>query len=58
MSIFTKIAYEEGVLFSKWGPCSDGSYDPCQCKQCKWADKLESEGKDYSEEYDKAMINA
>ncbi len=47
---YIKIAYEEGTLFSVWGPCSDGSKNPCDCPQCKHAEKLEAAGLDYNEE--------
>ena len=52
---YIKIAYEEGTLFSVWGPCSDGSKNPCDCPQCKHAEKLEAAGLDYNEEYAKAI---
>jgi hypothetical protein len=54
MSIFAHIAYEDGVLFSVWGPCSCSSTDD-YCIQCQHIDKLEAEGKDYEEEYQKAI---
>lgn len=54
MSAFQYIALREGSLFSIWGPCTDGSKLECDCPQCEHANKLEAEGKDWDEEYEKA----
>ena len=53
MGIFEMIALEDGTLFSIWGPCTDGSKMECDCPQCQHANKLEAEGKDFCEEYEK-----
>jgi hypothetical protein len=57
MSIFTFIAYKNKSLFTVWGPCSGEGKIPCDCPQCKHADKLEAEGKDWETEYQKALKN-
>ena len=55
MSIYDHIAHEEGLLFTIWGPCFGDGRDPCDCPSCKNADKIASEGKDWDEEFEKAM---
>ena len=57
MSVYDYIAYKDGSLFTIWGPCTgDGTQEEqCDCPQSQHADKLEAEGKDFNEEYDKAM---
>ena len=56
MQIYTKIAYRDGTLFTVWGPCSsNGQPDPCGCPQCKHADQLKAGGKEWEEEYQKAL---
>lgn len=54
-SLYELIAYREGSLFSIWGPCSDGTVEPCQCKQCLHANAIEKAGLDYNEEYERAI---
>ena len=54
-SLYEFIAYREGSLFSIWGPCSDGTVEPCQCKQCLHANAIEKAGLDYNKEYERAI---
>lgn len=55
MSVYTKISYEEGSLFTVWGPCSGFKKDPCDCPQCTHAEDLVKRGLDYENEYEKFL---
>lgn len=53
--MYDYIAYKDGSLGTIWGPCSgDGSKNPCECKQCRHANQLDEEGKDFNLEYENA----
>ena len=57
MSVYNYIAFHDGSLFSIWGPCSgDGKKLHCDCPQCRHADKLAADGKDWDLEYEKARL--
>ena len=56
MSVYLNIAWHDGSLGTIWGPCLDGSKDPCECKACKNANRIEAEGLDFSAEYEKAKL--
>lgn len=51
MSVYAYIAFHEGSLGTVWGPCSDGRTDPCECPQCRHANELSANGKDWNTEY-------
>lgn len=51
---YFNIAYKDGVLFTKWGPCFCPSDESWECPACKNAEDLEAQGLDYDEEYEKA----
>jgi phage FluMu protein Com len=55
--MFEYISAGDGSLGTVWGPCIDGSKLECDCPQCKHANKLELEGKDWDVEYEKAKKN-
>ena len=58
MSVYDFIANEEGVLFTKWGPCFCDPGKEGECVACRHAQAIEDAGLDYNEEYDKAKRKA
>jgi hypothetical protein len=58
MSVFHWIAYQEGSLGTKWGPCICEAPGDGTCVACTHADSLERQGLDYEEEFEKARTAA
>lgn len=56
MSVYAYISWNEGSLFTKWGPCLDGSKLECDCIACKNANRIEREGLDWDAEYTAARL--
>lgn len=59
MSAYDHIAYNDGSLGTIWGPCMGGAQDGksgCNCGPCQNANRIEAEGKDYAEEYERARL--
>ena len=56
-SVYDFVAWHEGSLGTKWGPCLDGAKFQCDCIACKNANYIESIGLDFYEEYKKAKCN-
>ena len=53
-NIFETMSIMEGSYDTIWGPCTDGTKDPCTCPQCQNANSIVNAGKNWDEEYDKA----
>ena len=56
MSVYDAIAYRDGLFHTIWGPCWYGWKEPCDCPSCVHADKLAAEGKDWDEEFHRALM--
>lgn len=48
---FIHIAWEDGTLGTKWGPCLCGGDQPDPCLSCRHAEDLERRGLDWEDEY-------
>lgn len=59
MSAYDHIAYIEGSLGTIWGPCMGAGQNgesQCNCGPCQNANRIEAEGLEYCEEYEKASL--
>lgn len=51
--VYMGIAFNSGLLFSRWGPCICAGKN--ECESCVNANEIELNGLDWDEEFNKAM---